>query len=89
LNLNLNSILNDSFKFPEKLKTDRLPEGKGLYPIFAIMSHYCVCNARYSLNPDSLMMYVRARSLIRFKKNQFTVKPVHNGHPWDLKKVAV
>ena len=24
-----------------------LPEGKGLYPIFAIMSHYCVCNARY------------------------------------------
>jgi hypothetical protein len=53
------------FSETEALKTDRLAEGKGLYPIFAIMSHYCVCNARYSLNPATLMMYVRARSLIR------------------------
>jgi len=43
----------------------RLPEGKGLYPIFAIMSHYCICNARYTLNPKTLAMYVRARSNIR------------------------
>ena len=44
---------------------NRQPEGKGLYPIFAIMSHYCICNARYTLNPKSLSMYVRARSNIR------------------------
>ena len=44
---------------------NRQSEGKGLYPIFAIMSHYCICNARYTLNPKSLSMYVRARSNIR------------------------
>ena len=26
--------------------TLKQPVGKGLYPVFAIMSHYCVCNAR-------------------------------------------
>ena len=35
--------------------------GKGLYPTFAIMSHYCICNARYTINPESGEMYVRAR----------------------------
>ena len=40
-------------------------DGKGLYPIFAIGSHYCICNARYTLDPNSQNMYVRARSLIR------------------------
>ena len=47
------------------VQLSRLPEGKGLYPIFAIMSHYCICNARYTLNPKTLAMYVRARSNIR------------------------
>ena len=40
------------------------PEGKGLYPIFAIGSHYCICNSRYTLDPKSRNMYVRARALI-------------------------
>ena len=40
-------------------------DGKGLYPIFAIGSHYCICNARYTLDPKTQKMYVRARSLIR------------------------
>lgn len=40
------------------------PEGKGLYPIFAIMSHYCVCNARYTINPKTMAMYVRSRVAI-------------------------
>ena len=35
--------------FLQPSTTFDLPEGKGLYPIFAIMSHYCVCNARYYL----------------------------------------
>ena len=46
------------------IQLSQQPEGKGLYPIFAIMSHYCVCNARYTLNPKTLAMYVRARSNI-------------------------
>ena len=29
------------------------------------MSHYCICNARYTLNPTTLAMYVRARSNIK------------------------
>ena len=40
------------------------PEGKGLYPIFAIGSHYCICNSRYTLDPQTRHMYVRARMLI-------------------------
>ena len=40
------------------------PRGKGLYPIFAIMSHYCICNARYTIHPDTFEMYVRARRTI-------------------------
>lgn len=40
------------------------PEGKGLYPIFAIGTHYCICNSRYSLDPQTRHMYVRARMLI-------------------------
>ena len=49
--------------------TPQMPVGKGLYPIFAIMSHHCVCNARYMINPNSdgggFAMYVRARRSIR------------------------
>ncbi len=40
------------------------PHGKGLYPIFAIMSHYCVCNARYAVDPKTLSLHVRARRRI-------------------------
>ena len=43
---------------------DQHPVGKGLYPIFAIMSHQCVCNARYTLDPSGLEMRVRARKRI-------------------------
>lgn len=50
--------------FLQPSTTFDLPEGKGLYPIFAIMSHYCVCNARYTINPDTLSMYVRSRIAI-------------------------
>ena len=39
--------------------------GKGLYPIFAIMSHECVCNARYLIDPATFKMYVRARLFIK------------------------
>ena len=28
------------------------------------MSHYCICNARYTINPDNLEMFVRARKVI-------------------------
>ncbi len=48
-----------------KLNDANLPTGKGLYPIFAIMSHYCICNARYMINPKSFEMFVRARRPIR------------------------
>ena len=47
---------------------NQMPVGKGLYPIFAIMSHYCICNARYMINPSDsggFGMYVRARKPIR------------------------
>ena len=50
---------------------NQMPVGKGLYPIFAIMSHHCVCNARYMINPNDsdggggFDMYVRARKPIR------------------------
>ena len=47
---------------------NQMPVGKGLYPIFAIMSHYCICNARYMINPSDsggFEMYVRARKPIR------------------------
>ena len=45
----------------------QMPVDKGLYPIFAIMSHHCVCNARYMINPNGggFAMYVRARRSIR------------------------
>ena len=39
--------------------------GKGVYPIFAIMSHECVCNARYVVDPATFSMYVRARTNIK------------------------
>lgn len=39
--------------------------GKGLYPIFAIMSHECICNARYIIDPKTFKMYVRARVSIK------------------------
>jgi len=50
-----------SYLGPGQTKASSLPEGKGLYPIFAIMSHYCICNARYTINPETLSMYVRSR----------------------------
>eukprot|EP00093_Oithona_nana_P005600 05600.XXX_90784_92820_1 [CDS] Oithona nana genome sequencing. len=69
--INVNAV---ALKFPmnsssgnfiayEKSKCDN-PEGKGLYPIFAIGTHYCICNSRYSLDPQTRHMYVRARMLI-------------------------
>ncbi len=33
--------------------------------MFALMSHQCVCNARYSLHPSTLSMHVRARKRIQ------------------------
>ena len=39
--------------------------GKGCYPIFAIMSHHCICNARYFVDPATFNMFVRARVGIR------------------------
>ena len=39
--------------------------GKGCYPIFAIMSHHCICNARYFVDPRTFNMYVRARVAIK------------------------
>ena len=39
--------------------------GKGCYPIFAIMSHHCICNARYFVDPNTFNMYVRARVTIQ------------------------
>ena len=53
------------------------PVGKGLYPIFAIMSHQCVCNARYTLDPRGsprrMEMRVRARRRIA-KGEEITVQ---------------
>ena len=43
--------------FLQPSTTFDLPEGKGLYPIFAIMSHYCVCNARYCYVTLFLLIY--------------------------------
>merc|ERR1712223_552366 len=58
--INVNAV---ALKFPMNATT-KAPEGKGLYPIFAIGSHYCICNARYTLDPTTRIMYVRARALI-------------------------
>merc|ERR1719464_1973491 len=58
--INVNSV---ALKFPMNAAS-KAPEGKGLYPIFAIGSHYCICNARYTLDPQTRIMYVRARCLI-------------------------
>ena len=51
--------------YPYILASLTAADGKGLYPIFAIASHYCICNARYTLDPKTKNMYLRARSLIR------------------------
>jgi hypothetical protein len=70
--LNVNTV---ALHFPKtsnnfSVNESHQPSGKGLYPIFAIMSHYCICNARYMINPNSKAgagfdMYVRARRPIR------------------------
>ncbi|TRY62157.1 hypothetical protein TCAL_03700 [Tigriopus californicus] len=60
--LNVNAV---TLQYPRKSGGGANPKdvkkGKGIYPIFAIMSHYCICNARYTIDPKTSEMYVRAR----------------------------
>ncbi|CAB4061520.1 RNF144 [Lepeophtheirus salmonis] len=68
--MNVNAV---ALQFPKFSSSSSFAEGskvqdkvgKGLFPIFAIMSHYCVCNARYQIHPKNMKMYVRARGFIK------------------------
>jgi len=60
--LNVNAVC---LQFPKICGAPCTEVGKGCYPIFAIMSHHCVCNARYFVNPATFNMYVRARVHIK------------------------
>ena len=60
--LNVNAVC---LQFPHYKNTPSLEIGKGIYPIFAIMSHECICNTRYVVDPKTLNMYVRARVNIK------------------------
>ena len=68
--LNVNAVC---LQFPHIKGTPPLEHGKGIYPIFAIMSHECVCNTRYVVDPKTLHMYVRARVPIK-KGDELTVQ---------------
>ena len=56
--LNVNAVC---LQFPKMIGCPSTEVGKGCYPIFAIMSHHCICNARYFVDPNTFNMYVRAR----------------------------
>ena len=60
--LNVNAVC---LQFPKMIGAPCTEVGKGCYPIFAIMSHHCVCNARYFVNPATFNMFVRARVNIK------------------------
>ena len=60
--LNVNAVC---LQFPKTIGAPSTEVGKGCYPIFAIMSHHCVCNARYFVDPVTFQMFVRARVPIR------------------------
>ena len=60
--LNVNAVC---LQFPRVKGTPNNEVGKGIYPIFAIMSHECVCNTRYVVDPNTFNMYVRARVAIK------------------------
>ena len=60
--LNVNAVW---LQFPKMIGCPSTEVGKGCYPIFAIMSHHCICNARYFVDPNTFNMYVRARVTIQ------------------------
>jgi hypothetical protein len=62
--LNVNAVC---LQFPKVVGHPNTEVGKGVYPIFAIMSHECVCNARYVVDPATFNMYVRARTNIKVR----------------------
>ena len=60
--LNVNAVC---LQFPKTIGAPSTEVGKGCYPIFAIMSHHCICNARYFVDPLTFNMFVRARVAIK------------------------
>jgi len=60
--LNVNAVC---LQFPKMIGAPCTEVGKGCYPIFAIMSHHCICNARYFVDPSNFNMFVRARVAIK------------------------
>ena len=65
--------------------------GKGCYPIFAIMSHHCICNARYFVDPRTFNMYVRARVAIKAGE-EITVQylsALNGTHRWPGQAIAM
>ena len=60
--INVNAVC---LQFPKMIGAPCTEVGKGCYPIFAIMSHHCICNARYFVNPETFNMFVRARVAIK------------------------
>ncbi len=68
--LNVNAVC---LQFPKLNGHPNREVGKGVYPIFAIMSHECVCNARYVVDPATFNMYVRARTNIKVSEQQIII----------------
>ena len=60
--MNVNAVC---LQFPKMIGAPCTEVGKGCYPIFAIMSHHCICNARYFVDPATFNMFVRARVAIK------------------------
>ena len=60
--LNVNAVC---LQFPKTIGAPSTEVGKGCYPIFAIMSHHCICNSRYFVDPQTFQMLVRARVSIK------------------------